>query len=98
MSTQTAVSSKQFSLSSRDWWLGLLMAVGGAVVRIVYDVINSGTLIFDWKAIGIAAFGAALTYLTKNFFDKPKVVILNPTDAQVNLVKEGEAKVTVTQK
>lgn len=98
MQQQNAVSSKQFSLNSRDWWLGLVMAVGGAVVRIIYDVINSGTFVFDWKAIGIAAFGAAITYLAKNFFDKPKVVLINPTDAQVDMVKGGDAKITVTQK
>lgn len=95
---QTAVSSKQFTLSLNDFWKGLIMAVGGAVVRIIYDVINSGTWVFDWKAIGVAALGAALAYLAKNFFDKPKVVLLNPTDAQVNMVNEGDAKLTVTAK
>lgn len=98
MAQQTAVSSRQFTLSLTDFWRGLIMAVGGAVFRIIYDVINSGSWVFDWKAIGLAALGAALAYLAKNFFDKPKVVILNPTDAQVDLVKEGDAKITVTQK
>lgn len=95
---QNAVSSKQFTLNVSDWWKGLVMAVGAAVFRIVYDVINSGTWVFDWGAIGLAALGAALAYLAKNFFDKPKVVILNPTDKQVDMVQEGDATVTVTQK
>lgn len=95
---QTAVSSKQFTLNLNDFWKGLIMAVGGAVFQVIVDTINSGSLTFDWAAIGKTALGAIVVYLGKNFFDKPKVVLLNPTDAQVDLVKEGEAKVTVTQK
>ena len=98
MAQQTAVSSKQFTLNLSDFWKGLFMAVGGAVFQVILDTINSGSLTFDWAAIGKTALGAVVVYLSKNFFDKPKVVILNPTDAQVNMVKSGEAEVTVTQK
>lgn len=95
---QTAVSSKQFSLNLNDWWKGLIMAILTPVFAIIMDSINQGQLNFNWKIIAGAALSGLLAYLAKNFFDKPKVVLLNPTDAQVDMVKEGEAKVTVTQK
>lgn len=97
MQQQNAVSSRQFTLNINDFWRGLIMAVGGAVFQIIVDTIQQGSLTFDWQKIGLAALGAAVVYLGKNFFDKPKVVILNPTDAQVEMVKEGDAKVTVTK-
>lgn len=95
---QNAVSSRQFTLNLNDFWKGLIMAVGGAVFQIIVDTINSGSLTFDWAVIGKTALAAAIAYLAKNFFDKPKVVILNPTDQQVDMVKTGDAKVIVTQK
>lgn len=96
MAQQTAVSSRQFTLNLNDWWKGLIMAVLGAIVGFIQGLIDTGEFEFDkvWKA----ALAAALAYIVKNFFDKPKVVLLNPTDAQVNMVEEGDAKVTVTQK
>lgn len=94
---QNAVSSRQFRLSLNDWWKGLIMAVLTPVFAIIMDSLNQGTLTFNWKIIVGAALSGLLAYLAKNFFDKPKVVILNPTDAQVEMVKEGDAKVTVTK-
>lgn len=94
---QTVVSSRQFTLNLNDFWKGFLVAVGGAVFQVIWDTINAGSLDFDLAAIGRTALLAMLGYLGKNLFDKPKVVILNPTDAEVEMVKEGDAKVTVTK-
>lgn len=96
MAQQTAVSSRQFSLNLNDWWKGLIMAVLGAIIGLIQGMIETGE--FDLNKIWRAAAIAIVAYLVKNFFDKPKVVLLNPTEAQVNMVEEGEAKVTVTQK
>lgn len=96
MATQQVVtSSKRFSLSLNDFWRGLIMAIGGAVFQIVVDTIQQGSLTFDWKKIGTAALGAAVVYLSKNFFQTPKIVVTNPTEKQVTDVKDGDATVKV---
>lgn len=59
---------KKFSLQTRDWLKGLAVSVGTAVLMIVQQSLDADTLTFNWKAIGMAAVGAAITYLGKNFF------------------------------
>lgn len=89
-------SSKRFSLNINDFWKGLIMAVLGAIVGFVQGVIESGELVFDWKAIWRLALGAAIAYLAKNFFDKPKIVVTDVSDKTIDAVKDGSADVKVT--
>lgn len=93
---QTTTTSKQFTLNINDWWKGLIMAVGGAVFQIIVDTINSGSLTFDWAAIGKTALGAIIVYLGKNFFTPSSIVVKDAPKETVAAVKEGEAKVTIT--
>ncbi len=51
-----------------DFGKGLFIAVLGAVFTVIYTTVQSGSLTFDWKAIGITALSAALAYLSKNLF------------------------------
>lgn len=91
MAQNVTTSSKRFSLNLNDFWKGLLVAVGGAVFQLIWDVINSGSLDFDWAAIGRTALLAALAYLGKNFFDKPKVVITGVSNETIDKVNDGAA-------
>lgn len=92
---QTATTSKQFRLGISDWVKGLIMAIGGAVYGLILGSIQSGSLTFDWKKIGLAALGAAVVYLGKNFFDQPKIVITGAPPAVMESVKEGNTDVKV---
>ena len=96
MST-TTTTSKQFTLNVSDFWKGLIMAVGGAVFQIIVDTINSGSLTFDWAAIGKTALGAIVVYLGKNFFTPSAIVVKDAPKETVEAVKEGDARVTITK-
>ena len=67
-------TSSLFSLNLTDLGKGLLVAVGGAVVTAVENIMQSGSLSFDWKAIASVALAAGLSYLAKNFFTPAKTV------------------------
>jgi hypothetical protein len=44
------------------------MAVLSSVITVVYQTVEAGSLVFDWKAIGTMALTAALAYIMKNLF------------------------------
>ena len=91
-------SSKRFTLNGNDLIKGLIMTVGGAIVTAAIDSLNAGNLDFDWKKIIVGGLTAGLTYLAKNFFDKPKVVITDVTDKTIDAVKDGTSEVSVEPK
>lgn len=96
----TVTSSEQFSLNWRDVLRGAVMAALGAAAGLVLGMLNAQEVVFDWNKVWQGAAAAAVAYLVKNFFDAPKIVIVNPTKADVKAVKEGsgEAEVKVVPK
>jgi hypothetical protein len=54
------------SLNTADFIKGLALTIITAVISIVYQVVQAGSLSFDWKAIGTAALSAGLGYIIKN--------------------------------
>jgi hypothetical protein len=44
------------------------MAVLSTVITVVYQTVEAGSLVFDWKAIGTMALTTALAYIMKNLF------------------------------
>lgn len=64
---ENTTTSTQYSLNWKDVGKGLIVAVGTAVLVIIQTSLDAGDLNFNWKQIGIAAIGAAVTYLAKNF-------------------------------
>lgn len=71
------IVKKQFTLQGRDWLKGLLMAVLTPVIVIIQQTIDAGQLVFDWKAIGMAALAGGLAYLAKNLFEPSKAVTIH---------------------
>lgn len=71
----TVQTSKQFTINWRDITKGLVIAAISPVIPIVSDTINSGSLTFDWKHIGLTALSAVVAYLVKNFFTPSQTVI-----------------------
>lgn len=62
------MNSLFLSLNTKDFIKGLLIAVLSAVVTILYNTIQTGSLSFDWKAIALTAMSSALAYIMKNLF------------------------------
>ena len=60
--------STLFTLNTSDFIKGLLMAVLSTVITIVYQTVEAGSLVFDWKSIGTMALTSALAYIMKNLF------------------------------
>jgi hypothetical protein len=62
------MQSTLFTLNTTDFIKGLLMAVLSSVITVVYQTIEAGSLVFDWKAIGTIALTSGLAYIMKNLF------------------------------
>jgi hypothetical protein len=62
------MNSSIFTLNTNDFIKGLIMAVLSSVITVVYQTVEAGSLVFDWKAIGTMALTTALAYIMKNLF------------------------------
>jgi len=62
------MQSTFLTLNNNDFLKGLIMAVLSTVITIVYQTVEAGSLVFDWKAIGTMAITSALAYIMKNLF------------------------------
>jgi len=60
------MNSSIFTLNKADFIKGLIIAVLTAVITLLYNTVQTGSLTFDWKAISTAAASAALAYIMKN--------------------------------
>jgi hypothetical protein len=86
----------KYSLNAKDFLRGLLIAVGTAVLVIVQNTISAGVLTFDWKEIGMAAVGATVTYLAKNFLTND-VAVAKTTLTAAAATPEDKALVSEIQ-
>jgi len=59
-------------LNWNDFGKGLIMAVLTPVVLIIQESVSTGTLTFNWNAIGISAIAGGVAYLIKNLFTAPQ--------------------------
>lgn len=82
-------TSKQFSLKLRDFLKGAVMAVLVPCLLIIQQSLDRGEFTFNWKAIGMTAVGAFISYLVKNFLDKPKVIITTNSNVNAENIKES---------
>ena len=64
-------------LNSKDLLKGFIVAVVSAIINFLYNTIQSGTLILDWKAMLVTALTAGLAYLTKNLFTNSQGEVLS---------------------
>ncbi len=58
--------SKLGTIKLNDWSRGLIVAIATTPLTIIYQSVSAGTLVFDWKAIIIAAITGGVGYLIKN--------------------------------
>lgn len=79
----------------RDVLRCFVIAALSPVFTIITTSLNQGSLVFNWRAIGVTALSAGLAYLAKNFFEPTKTVIVVKPPLEN---KEGEKDVTVMTK
>lgn len=65
-------TSNFLSLNWTDVGKGILVAAGGALLIGLQNALTTG--VFDYKAIGLTALAAGVSYLVKNFFTPASVV------------------------
>ena len=62
------MNSPFLTLNTTDFLKGLIMAVLSSVITLVYQTVEAGSLVFDWKTIGTIALTSGLAYIMKNLF------------------------------
>lgn len=101
MTTQqkTTTTSGLWKLDTKDFLRGLLMAVIGAVLTSVYEIIDKGEGLdgINWNTVWKVALGTAVTYLIKNFLTPGEVVITGASASTLQKIKEGEATAKVVE-
>lgn len=60
------ISSEFSKLNNRDWLKGLVMVVISAVLTIALEVLQNGSLSFDWNKIAVVGLTAGVAYILKN--------------------------------
>lgn len=61
-------TSNFLSLNWQDVGKGLIIAILTPVLVLVQNSVDAGTLVFNWKALAMAAVGGGVAYFIKNFF------------------------------
>lgn len=76
-----------YKLKARDWWKGLLMAVGVPVLTAIEQSLDAGQFVLNWHLLLKIAIGAFILYMGKNFLtDDEKVAgkIIAESEADKN--------------
>lgn len=79
-------TKKKYSITGRDFWMGLFQAVGTVVLTLLLDQVKEG-LGYDWAVIIDAAIAAALTYLLRNFFEPTKTIAIAEDDFEAKQMR-----------
>lgn len=86
------VVSKKGEIDLRDIFRGLVIAAGTSALLVIQQSIDTGTLVFNWKAIGMAAISGGLAYLVKNLFEPSKVITITNSATKAEAIKHNIAK------
>lgn len=66
------MKSNFLTLNQKDFFKGMLVAVGMAVLTASYQAFSTIPVSFNFREIGLIAVGTIITYLTKNLFTNSK--------------------------
>lgn len=76
---QAVETAGKGELSTRDWLIGLLMAVGTPVIATLYDLLMTWLsyepVVIEWRTIVKMGLSAGALYIGKNLFDGRKIFI-----------------------
>lgn len=85
------MKSTLWTLNTRDFIKGLVMAVLVPVFVIIQQSLSAGDLVFNWKAIGIAALSAFIAYIIKNLFtDDTKEAVKTLEKQNVTVIEKTQ--------
>lgn len=82
---EKVIVSKQFSLKARDFIKGLIMGVGTPVLYFLQEAIPG----YNLDPLAKIAISAAVTYLIKNFTDKPKTIVVAGSNTDAETLKRN---------
>ena len=80
--------SKKGNLVLSDYFRGLLIATGTSALLVVQQSLDAGHLIFNWKAVSMAAIAGGVSYLLKNLLEPSKVIAITRSATKAEQVKE----------
>ena len=60
------MKSEFLKLDQRDWLKGLVMVVLSSILTIALEVLQKGSLDFDWNKIAVVGLTAGVAYILKN--------------------------------
>lgn len=84
---EKVITSKRFSLKTRDFIKGAFMAVVIPCLLVIQQSLDKGEWSFNWKLIAMTAIGSFVGYILKNFTDEPKVVITTKDNKAAETLK-----------
>jgi hypothetical protein len=62
------MQSTFLNLNTTDFIKGLIITVLSSIITVIYQTVEAGSLVFDWKSIGTIALTSGLAYIMKNLF------------------------------
>lgn len=80
--------SKKYTLQLSDFWKGAALAVGTAILTVVQQSFEAGSLKLNWSLMGSIAIGAFISYLVKNGLIEPAKTTITTTNAKADAVTE----------
>lgn len=78
------ITSKKYSIDTRDFIIGLCIAIGVAALTVIQDQLAGGDLNFNWKEVAAAGISGGVAYLIKKFFDPQKKIEVVKKDKEIN--------------
>lgn len=79
------IVSKQFSLKLRDFLKSFFMAVGTPVLYFLQEAIPG----YNLDPLAKIAISAAVSYLIKNFIEKPKTIVISASNTDAETLKRN---------
>lgn len=80
------ILSEKFTVQTRDFINGLLLAVVSAILPIITQTLQEGSFLFDWQMIGTVASSTFIAYIAKKFLEPAKIVTTYNTNARAKKV------------
>ena len=91
METKTEITSKQYAINWKDAVRGLIVAVGTAILTVIYTSVEAGNFNFDWKMLVKVGAASGLAYIMKNFFQPAQVKQTIPNDQVDSMIDSTKA-------
>lgn len=90
----TVTTSQQGRVSTVEFLKSAGMTVASAVIDAALQTLQSGSLAFDWKQIGITALITLLVTIG-HYLQSATSITIKATKDDIQAVKSGDATVTV---